>query len=480
MKVILMVADTLRRDHLGAYGNTWIHTPNLDALAAEAAVFEQHYIGSFPTVPNRRDMLLGLGDKGHPFNRWRGIDDDEVTLAERLHEGKAVSCMMVTDIGNTMSDGRNMYKGYSAWAWNRGQEGDPCWLDASVPLEFPVEPELIRYSTDMWHRVLVNRAHRKVETDWFAPGTYSIAMEWLERNYTRDDFFLHLETFDPHEPWDPPRWYEQLYDPDFDGRRFDAPTYGVIKRLGITKPELHNIRARYAGEVTMVDACVGRLLATLERLGIYDETLIIFTTDHGTYFGYPGDNGMLCKGHVLGADGMLMSAGRPIQQPAQYFPHWTGVSRIPLIVRLPGQRRRRRVRAITQPWDITPTVLAAFGSPEPPELWGTSLLPLAEGKVTRGRRVALMGMPQHAQVMTERWLYAVWRGQRSPVLHDLKEDPRQTRNVLSAHPQVVARMQRCVQAYLQQQGMGHLEEEYGFDSAAGDGARIDASTLWYT
>jgi hypothetical protein len=88
MKAILIVADTLRRDHLGTYGNAWVHTPNLDALAAEAAVFEQHHIGSFPTVPHRRDMLLGLGDKGHPFNRWRGIDDDEVTLAERLQHSE--------------------------------------------------------------------------------------------------------------------------------------------------------------------------------------------------------------------------------------------------------------------------------------------------------------------------------------------------------------------------------------------------------
>lgn len=480
MKVILIMADTLRRDHLGAYGNTWIHTPNLDALAAEAAVFEQHYIGSFPTVPNRRDMLLGLGDKGQPFNRWRGIDDDEVTLPERLREEKDIPSMMVTDVANTVSYGRNMYKGFSAWAWNRGQEGDPWWLDNGVPLEFPVEPEMIRYSAEGWHQVLVNRAYRKVETDWFAPCTYSIAIDWLERNYTRENFFLYIDTFDPHEPWDPPRWYEQLYDPDFDGRRFDAPTYGALKQLGITKRELHNIRARYAGEVTMVDACVGRLLAALERVGIYDETLIIFTTDHGAYFGYPGDNGMICKANVIGADGTVMAAGRPMKQPAQYLPHWTGVCRIPLIVRLPGQRETRRVRAITQPWDITPTVLGAFGIAKPRELWGASLLPLAKGRTARRRRAAVLGNPHHAQVMTQRWLYAVWRGQRAPLLYDLRDDPEQSRDVLPTHPQVVARMQRCVAAHLDQQGLADLLPEYGFQGSTNDSARIDAGVLWYT
>ncbi len=479
MKVILMVADTLRRDHLGAYGNTWIHTPNLDRLAAEAAVFERHYIGSFPTVPNRRDVLLGLGDKGHPFNRWRGIDDDEVTLAERLRDDKGITSMMVTDVANTVSDGRNMYKGFSAWAWNRGQEGDPHWLDDGVPLEFPVEPDLIRYSAAMWHRVLLNRAHRKVETDWFAPRTYSIAIEWLERNYTRGDFFLYIDTFDPHEPWDPPPWYERLYDPDFEGRRFEAPTYGVVKRLGITKRELHNIRARYAGEVTMVDAWVGRLLATLERLGIYEEMLIIFTTDHGAYFGYPGDNGMICKANVIGADGRVMAAGGPMKQPARYLPHWTGVCRIPLLVRLPGQRRGRRVRTITQPWDIAPTVLEAFGIGRPRELWGASLLPLVKGRTASSRRVAVLGNPHHAQVMTARWLYAVWRGQRPPVLYDLKEDPQQTRDVLSDYPQVVARMQRCVAAHLRQQELEELVQEYGFTEPARSSGPASTDVLWY-
>jgi arylsulfatase A-like enzyme len=230
----------------------------------------------------------------------------------------------------------------------------------------------------------------------------------------------------------------------------------------------------------MVDACVGRLLATLERLGICEETLIIFTTDHGAYFGYPGDNGMVCKANVLGADGKVMAAGGPMKQPARYLPHWTGVCRIPLLVRLPGQRRGRRVRAITQPWDIAPTVLEAFGIRRPRELWGASLLPLAKGRATRRRRAAVLGNPHHAQVMTARWLYAVWRGQRPPVLYDLKEDPQQTRNVLSEHPQVVARMQRWVAAHLHRQGLDELAQEYGSKEAARGSGQAAADVLWYT
>jgi len=480
MKVVLLVADTFRRDHLGAYGNTWIRTPNLDRLAAEAAVFDHAYIGSFPTVPNRRDTLLGHGDRGHPFNRWRGVEEHEVTLAERLMEEKGIPSMMVTDVANTVSGGCNLYKGFTAWAWNRGQEGDPHWLDAGVPLEFAVDPDLVRYSAGRWHQILINRAHRKAEEDWFAPGTYAMAIRWLERNYTREDFFLYVDTFDPHEPWDPPKWYEDLYDPGFSGRRFEAPTYGVVRELGITRRELRNIRARYAGEVTMVDAGVGGLLAALERLGIYEESLIIFTSDHGAYFDYPGDNGMVCKANVLGADGRTMAGGRPIRQPARYLPHWTGVCRIPLIVRLPGQRPARRIRAITQPWDLAPTILEAFGIAKPSELWGTSLLSLISGGPHKTRRAAVLGNPDHAQVMTPRWCYAVWRGRRAPLLYDLKADPEQKRNLMAKHPQIAARMHLHVLAHLRQQGLEALSGEYlpGRPRTASD-RKIDPGVVWY-
>ncbi len=459
MKVILIVADTLRRDHLGAYGNEWIHTPNLDRLATRSAVFEQAYIGSFPTVPNRRDTFLGLGDKGVPFNRWKGVDPDEVTLSERLTAAEIPS-MMVTDVANTVVQGLNLWKGFTAWTCNRGQEGDPCWLDADVPLEFPVPPDLIRYTPRRWHQVLINRAHRKVETDWFAPGTYALAVRWLERNYRRDSFLLYVDTFDPHEPWDPPEWYERLYDPDYRGRRFEAPTYGLVDKLGLTAEEVHNIRARYAGEVTMVDAALGRLLEALERLGIDDEVLLIFTADHGTCFDYPGDNGMLCKANQLGDDGRVMAAGGPIVPPVHYYPHYTGVCRIPLMIHLPAQRDSRRVQAIAQPWDLAPTVMDAFGLPVPPELWGRSLLPLAGGEGRPHREAAVLGNPAHAQVMTPQWMYATWRGHRDPVLYNLQTDPEQRANVCADNPDVVSQLRSHLAAHLERQGMGEMLAEY--------------------
>jgi len=456
MKVIYMMADTFRRDHMGAYGNPWIHTPHLDAFARTAAVFDNAYIGSFPTVPNRRDTLLGKGDKGMPFNRWRPLDRDEVTLGERLTEEKIVS-MLVTDTQNNVTEGRNISKGFTAWAFNRGQEADPLWLDPDVPLEYPVPRHLIRYTEKWWHQVLMNRAHRKVETDWFAPATYSLAIKWLETNYKRDDFFLWIDTFDPHEPWDPPQHYVDLYDPGYKGRVFEAPTYGLRKKMGITDRELKHIRARYAGEVTMVDTWAGRLLAAVERLGIADDTTIVFTSDHGTLFDGPGDNGLLCKANTIGADGMCMSAGRPMKQPHQYFPIYENVARIPLLVRPAGLRKGRRVKQIVQPWDVSATILDAFGIKKPKEFIGTSLLPLAKGGKRATRSAAICGTNALAQAVNPSWIYTVWQGQRAPSLIHLKTDPTARKNVLTAHPAAAKKMHAEIGGFMRRMG---IEEEF--------------------
>ena len=457
MKLIYVMADSLRRDHVGVYGGPpWgpIHTPNLDRFAESAAVFENAYIGSFPTVPNRRDTHLGHSDKGLSFNRWRSLDEDEVTFPVFLRE-KGVPSMLVTDTMNNVTGRGNMQRDYTAWAFNRGQEGERCWMDDSVPLEFPVTPELVRYTDERWHQILINRAHRRRETDWFAPGTYTMAIDWLEKNYTREDFFLWIDTFDPHEPWDPPQHYVDLYDPGYRGRILDAPSYGLRKRMGITNRELQHIRARYAAEVTMVDTWFGRLLGRLESLGIAEETAIIFNADHGTCFDGPGDLGFIQKLPVADADGFAIS-NRPRRPPMRHYPLSPNVARIPLFVHLPGQKRSMRVRQIVQPWDITATILDLFNAPRPDRLMGQSALPVLEGTAKGHRSAAVVGFCQgepghdsgYAQAMDGKWSYTVWRGERGPALHNIEEDPDCRRNLLGRHPGVLRRLQREIRTFM--------------------------------
>lgn len=205
----------------------------------------------------------------------------------------------------------------------------------------------------------------------------------------------------------------------------------------------------------MVDTWAGQLLATIERLGIKDETMVVFTSDHGTMFDTPGDNGLLCKPERVGADGMTMSAGRPIKEPIRYFPLFQNVARIPLMVRLPGMSKGKRIKAIAQPWDMTATILDAFGIPKPSELIGESLLPLIRGERRRIRDTAICGDRSNmfAQAMTGRWIYTVWRGQREPSLLDLDTDPLAEKNVFDKHPDIVKRLHGKVVRFMRRQNI---------------------------
>jgi len=363
MKLIFIMSDSFRRDHIGTYGAKWTRTPNLDRLAAMSTVFDRCYVGSFPTLCNRRDIHLGVGYQGKAFNPWTHISNDEIMLAERLRE-KDVHTMLITDAVNTIFKGAN-HKGFDFFCINRGQEGDPVWSDNSVPLELSIPSHLIRYPIERWHRVLMNRANRRVEQDWFAPRTFKWACEWLQRNRTRDDFMLWVETFDPHEPWDPPSWYIDYYDEGYEGRVFEAPTYGRCRDMGITDEEAHHIHARYCGECSMVDTAVGQLMTTLEELSLLDQTAIIFTSDHGVYQNLKGDNGLIGKPNRVGSDGMSMAGGAPMTPLLEFLPLRTALMRIPLFIHAPGQKTTRRSDEIVQPWDLTPTIMDMFGIPAP-------------------------------------------------------------------------------------------------------------------
>ncbi len=449
MKAIFILSDSFRRDHIGAYGNAWIHTPNLDRLAGMSHVFDRMYAGSFPTGPNRRDIHVGMGQApGTPFNSWKNIEPEEVTLAQRLGEG-GVHTQMITDVANCTTGGRNMHKGFDAWVVNRGQEGDPYFSDDSASFEYPLPPELIRYNEAGLRRVLMNRARRWFEEDYFAPRTFKMACEWLERNWRREDFLLWLEVFDPHEPWDTPPWYIDRYDPGYEGRVFEFPPYGYYRKMGITDREIRHTQARYAGEVSMVDHAVGRLLAALDRLGLLEETAIVFTSDHGIYAGHEGDAGCVGKPWlVCDEKAWLVSGDFGLHNPT-FLPLRTGTMRIPLFVRLPGQTDQVRHEGIVQPWDLHPTVLELFGLESPEDLQGESLMPAVQGGPLPEREYAfnccLHSGAGTKQAMSRDWIYTCWPdNDQQPHLIDLKGDPAQARNTAGERPDVCRRMHEAL------------------------------------
>ena len=144
----------------------------------------------------------------------------------------------------------------------------------------------------------------KSEDDCFVSRTMNTAVDWLEKNHDQNEFFLYIDTFDPHEPWDAPERYNTRYvDPGFKGEKVTYPIYHPASMY--SEDEIKFIRARYAAEANLVDTQAGRVIETVERLGIADETAVIFTADHGFCH---GDHGIMGKSIIsLGGDGYFES-----------------------------------------------------------------------------------------------------------------------------------------------------------------------------
>lgn len=124
MNIVPIVSDTLRWDHLGASGNPWIRTPNLDRLAEQSVVFERVYTGSFPTIPHRTDMVTGKWV--YPCISWTPLPEDETIVGELLTEAGYVT-MLIADTPHLVRDGHRFDRGLTGWKWNRGNR-DPFEL----------------------------------------------------------------------------------------------------------------------------------------------------------------------------------------------------------------------------------------------------------------------------------------------------------------------------------------------------------------
>ena len=446
MNIILIVSDTLRRDHLGCYGNPWISTPYLDRFAQRCVVFDRAYTGSFPTIPNRTDVMTGR--YCFTYTDWAPLPRDIPVLADCLRRAGLLTYMIV-DTPHLIRDGFYFDRGFDGWQWNRGQENDR-YFTSPQEVTLPCSPEKLRETTRTVTQYLRNTSLRRHEEDYFAPMTMRAAEHWLERNYRQQPFFLYVDTFDPHEPWDPPQYYTDRYDPGYQGEEVTYPIYGPADYL--TKAELRHMRALYAGEVTMVDRAVGRLLQKIEDLGLLGDTLVIFTTDHGFYLG---------EHNLTGKVVML----------------YEEVSHIPLLVHRPGGAGARRCPSLVQPADLMPTLLEVAGASDPGTMHGHSLAPLLAGEDRELRPVAVSSWAIIHQPLAGRarsgdpytWFREAWRFKPStvtdgewalicgardvrPELYHLPSDPGQEHNVLSRHRAQAERLQQGYLALLEAVG----------------------------
>lgn len=454
MNVILIMNDTFRRDHLGCYGSERVKTPNLDRLAQRAAVFDQYYAASYPTVPNRWDMLTGRF--GFPFRGWQPLDPGDVTLAQVLAR-HGVHTQLIWDTPMLGMHDYNYSRGFQGVYFVHGQKGDPWITDPSLPIRLPAQPHKIK-SVNSLESYLRNHFYRRYEREFCVGRTMSAAMDWLETNHAHSSFFLYVDMWDPHEPFDCP-WYDyQLYaDADYTGEQMMYPQYGRLTYM--SEQERQNARARYAGGVTLVDRWVGALLDLAERLGFLKNTLILWTTDHGHLFGE----------HDL--------QGKPGAEMGRLYEVTT---RIPLLVYHPeGLGAGQRIRGIVQPPDLLPSILEFLGVAVPSAVQGRSFWPLVTSAGTALHRYAFSsrfppaaGDPTHtpvegaafdgwagsdrvvepSTVTGDEWAYICAPQGLPSELYHLAEDPGQERNVVDRYPEVAHEMHRAWIAFLEEHG----------------------------
>jgi len=448
MNIIVIVSDTFRYDYVGANGNTWIKTPELDAFSRRSINFDNCYVSSFPTVPMRTDAFTGK--YSFPYYGWQPLSDSETVIAEVLGVNGYVN-QIIADTPHMMKEKMFLHRGFHGSYWIRGQEGDVYLTRMNHKIEQIMPPEKTRLIPMPFGAPLVD-LHHWLHRDWrweedrYMVQTCRTASRWLEDNYKAEKFFLWLDCFDVHEPWDAPEYLVDMYDPDYDGPPMKHPHYGPA--TDYTKAEIKNLRAHYSAEVTLVSKWIGHVLRKIEDLGLFDNTVVVFTADHGTYLGEHNRTGKsnLCAHDDRGP-----------------WPMYREVAQMPLMISVPGAKGGKRIKELVQPPDFMPTLLDLAGCKIPSSCHGESMVPLLKGQKGKWNRKyafssgALNANPAYMNeksTVTSKTYSLILGGKRSqkPELYHLPTDPRQKKNIAKQKPEMVKRIRNDYIKWLRKMG----------------------------
>jgi len=436
MNLIWIVADTLRADYLGCYGHPWVGTPHLDELASQGVLLENLYVEGLPTIPER--IVFFTGTYTLPFRGWQPLWKHDVTLTEVLKQ-QGYTTAFITDVPHYFRPGMNFHRGFDSWQLIRGQEFDTYITDPGKgrdPEEFlkagwrdiPRERRHLRLKDPrvMLGRYLRNVADRECEDDYFTAQVLQRSIDWIQGNHMQQPFFLWIDCFDPHEPWDPPEHYYLKYaPPGYDGPWLIAPWLVSVAADDFTEGEIAHMKALYAGEITFLDTWIGRLLDVVWDLGLAEDTIILFTSDHGTQF---GEHGTISKTGIL------------------RHTNYRDKVRVPGIVHHPEAQKGRRIEQLIWTPDLMPTLLTLLGIELPETVHGVPhpwIVSEGEGK---GREVVISGhyARGHWRATDGTWSYVAGD---EPELYGLEADPGEQRNIIAQYPEQAQRLQAAMDAF---------------------------------
>lgn len=348
MKTILILMDTLRRDVLKAYNeNSNVITPNLQKFAQNATLFKQHWIGSAPCMPARRDIFTGR--LNFLERSWGPMEAYDNSLVNILKENDIYTHIITDHTHYFRIGGEGYVQQFNTWQFNRGQEGDP-WISQ---IDDPLMPS--SFYGRIRRQYEINRQLWKNNPDEYPSAkTFLDGIEWMQKNKNKDNYFLMVETFDPHEPFDVDDSYMEKYKKvEMDRDYFEIPNYG---QTNVPEEAVKYLETRYKALVTMTDDYFGKFIDSMDKKD-FDEAMIIVTSDHGFFF---GEHGYLGK---------------------NVMPMYNELSHLPLIIKFPhGKYKGQVVEDLTQAIDFMPTILDFYNIETPETVKGESIFKSLEKK----------------------------------------------------------------------------------------------------
>lgn len=391
--VVFILSDDHRWDYLSCMGHPFIHTPNMDRLAAEGVLFENSFITTSLCSPSRACFLTGQYASRHGVRNnltvWR---DENVTVLELLKARGYDTAF----IGKWHMPGRmpNL-RGVDQFITFTVQGGQGRYFDCPLIVDGVETPA----------------RHPYITTD-----LTNYAIEFIDR--PRDaPFCVYLAHKAVHHQFLPPSDLKDLYaDQEIawpaEADEWVGSTHGNIYAgtLGPLTPKVRN----YCAAIVALDREIGRIITHLEERGMLDDTVFVYTTDNGYFWG----------------EHRLVDKRWPYEESI----------RVPLIVRYPGLIRDpgRRAPQMTLNIDAAPTLLELAGAPVPDTMQGQSYAPILAAPHVEGRAAWLYeyfqefpyNVPEHFAVRTPTHLYAEYKGRRPPELFDVVADPRELHNLM--------------------------------------------------
>ncbi|HKM07354.1 MAG TPA: sulfatase [Sphaerochaeta sp.] len=372
MRAIAVFFDSLNTRFLSTYGGE-DKLEGFEKLRKRSLVFDSHYVGSMPCMPARRELHTGRYNFMHRC--WGPIEPFDDSMPQILKE-HGIHTHLVSDHAHYWEDGGGTYHTrYNTWEGFRGQEGDMCKGQVADPT---IPEGALGRKKHSWRQEWINRSHVKSAEDSSLYKTFGAGLEFIETNHASDNWFLQIEPFDPHEPYFLPYdEEEEAFDDTYTGPFFDWPNYGPSDQY--TPEQITHVRNLYRRLVKRCDRQLKKVLDMMDTYNMWDDTMLIVSTDHGFLL---GEHGWMGKNRM---------------------PTYNDIAHIPCYVHDPRNASSdgKRAKHLTQTIDIAPTLLDFFQVVIPSSMQG---LPLSAKP--NNRKGGLFGLHGgHINVTDGRYVY---------------------------------------------------------------------------